>query len=211
MKTLFAFLPVLVVSQALAGAGEQPATATSSAGPLHRYMIERTFPAGALQGLDAATKAKVNANNATVGARWLQSYANADQTKTYCVYEAPSEAAVREAARLNALPIDTITEVPVDLTPAQRFRAAMDPSADRSESHRFLVVLGEQPTPRRDKFGAKSDPTGVRWVTTYASADKTKTYGIYEGPSESAVRDAARSSGTVINRVTEVPVTLLPR
>jgi Nickel responsive protein SCO4226-like len=83
---------------------------------VHRYLIERTFPRGALDGLDAATKAKVNANNATLGVRWVQSYANADKTKTYCVYEGPSEAAVRKAAALNALPVDSVTEIPVDLT-----------------------------------------------------------------------------------------------
>ena len=68
-------------------------------------LIERTFPAGALEGLDAATKAKVNSNNASVGVKWIQSYANADKTKTYCVYEGPSEAAVRKAAQINSLPI----------------------------------------------------------------------------------------------------------
>jgi hypothetical protein len=85
--------------------------------PVHRYLIERTFPAGALKGLDAATKKKVNANNASVGVRWVQSYANADETKTFCVYEGPSEAAVRKAAELNKLPVDSVTEVPVTLSP----------------------------------------------------------------------------------------------
>jgi hypothetical protein len=84
---------------------------------LNRYMIERTFPPGALDGLDAAVKAKVNGNNATVDTRWIQSYANADKTKTFCVYEGPSEAAVREAAMKNGLPVDRVTEVPVDLWP----------------------------------------------------------------------------------------------
>jgi len=36
---------------------------------IHRYLVERTFPAGALDGLDAALKAKVNANNARFGVR----------------------------------------------------------------------------------------------------------------------------------------------
>src|ERR1700726_3405083 len=84
---------------------------------VHRYLVERTFPPGALDGLNAATKKKVNANNATVGVRWVQSYANADKTKTFCVYEGPSEAAIRKAAALNALPVDSIMEVPVTLSP----------------------------------------------------------------------------------------------
>lgn len=83
----------------------------------HRYLIERTFPPKALQGLDAATKAKVNANNASVGVSWIRSYANADLTRTWCLYEGPSEEAIRKAAELNGLPIDRIMEVPVTLDP----------------------------------------------------------------------------------------------
>lgn len=83
----------------------------------HRYLIERTFPAGALDNLDAASKAKVNANNAKFRVKWLMSYANAGKTTTYCIYEGPSEDAVREAAKANALPVDRVTEVPVTLTP----------------------------------------------------------------------------------------------
>ena len=45
------------------------------------------------------------------------SFANADKTKTYCVYEAPNEAAVRQAATANKIPVDSITEVPVTLLP----------------------------------------------------------------------------------------------
>ena len=83
---------------------------------MHRYMIERTFPAGALAGLDSATKAKVNATNSKFGAQWVTSYANSDETKTYCVYNAADEAAVRAAAKANNLPVDKITEIPVAST-----------------------------------------------------------------------------------------------
>ncbi|MBS0419303.1 MAG: DUF4242 domain-containing protein [Proteobacteria bacterium] len=83
---------------------------------MHRYMIERTFPAGALAGLDSATKAKVNATNSKFGAQWVTSYANSDETKTYCIYNAADEAAVRAAAKANNLPVDKVTEVPVTST-----------------------------------------------------------------------------------------------
>jgi hypothetical protein len=86
-------------------------------GSVHRYLVERTFPAGALDGLDAALKAKVNANNEKFRVHWLMSYANAEKTKTYCVYEGPSEEAIRKAAAANGLPVDAITEVPVTLLP----------------------------------------------------------------------------------------------
>jgi hypothetical protein len=84
---------------------------------VRRWMIERTFPPGALDGLDATTKEKVNENNQAAGVRWVRSYANAALTKTYCVYEGPSEAAVLDAAKRNGLPVDRVTEVPVDLFP----------------------------------------------------------------------------------------------
>jgi hypothetical protein len=80
---------------------------------MHRYMIERTFPSGALDGLDSNAKAKVNATNSKFGVQWVTSYANSDKTKTYCVYNAENEAAARAAAKANNIPLDKITEVPV--------------------------------------------------------------------------------------------------
>jgi hypothetical protein len=82
-----------------------------------RYMILRTFPAGALDGVNADVKKIVNENNRSVGVTWVQSYANADKTKTFCVYTGPSEAAVRQAAKLNNLPVDSVHEIPNLLTP----------------------------------------------------------------------------------------------
>ncbi len=117
MKSLITVILVLLFGSAFAA--DPPAAPAGSAAksPVHRYLVERTFPPGALEGLNAATKKKVNANNASVGVRWVQSYANADKTKTFCVYEGPSEAAIRKAAALNALPVDSVTEVPVTLSP----------------------------------------------------------------------------------------------
>ena len=82
-----------------------------------RFMITRTFPAGALDGVTPDVKKTVNQNNKAVGVTWVHSYLNPDKTKTFCVYTGPSEAAVREAAKRNNLPVDTITEVPNMLLP----------------------------------------------------------------------------------------------
>lgn len=115
MKTMTALLGALLLGvSAAASADTAPAAAN---GGTHRYVVERTFPSGALDGLDAALKAKVNANNAKFGVHWVMSYANAAKTKTYCIYEGPSEEAIRKAAAANALPVDSITEVPVTLQP----------------------------------------------------------------------------------------------
>ena len=114
MKTLTAVLASLLLGATLVAGAQSPPPASDD---VHRYVVERTFTAGALDGLDAALKAKVNANNALFGVHWVMSYANSAKTKTYCIYEGPSEAAIRKAATANGLPVDSITEVPVTLLP----------------------------------------------------------------------------------------------
>jgi uncharacterized protein DUF4242 len=116
MKTVTVVLgSVLFAASLLAGAQSPPAAPAGT--ETHRFVVERTFAPGSLDGLDAALKAKVNANNAKFGVHWVMSYANAAKTKTYCIYEGPSEGAIRQAATANALPVDSITEVPVTLLP----------------------------------------------------------------------------------------------
>jgi len=115
MKIVLAMLATLVAATALADGNPDQAMPMST--HMHRYLVERTYPAGALDGLDAATKQKVNANNASVGVRWIESFATPNRAKTYCIYEGPSEAAVREAAKLNQLPVDHVVEVPETLLP----------------------------------------------------------------------------------------------
>jgi hypothetical protein len=119
MKFIRLALACLLIGAAFAGEPTLHSHASSpTAGTsMHRYIVERTFPAGALAGLDAATKARVNARNASVGVRWVKSYATADKTRTFCIYEGPSEQAVRKAAALNHLPVDRVIEIPVTLLP----------------------------------------------------------------------------------------------
>lgn len=113
---LLALLLVGVLA-APAGAQETATSGTEAEPTMHRYMVVRTFPAGALEGLDEEGKQAVNAKNAANGVRWIRSYANADLTKTFCVYEGPSEEAIRQAAEANEIPVDYIVEIPVDLLP----------------------------------------------------------------------------------------------
>jgi len=129
MRAFCAAAALTFAGTCLANSAAEPASAT------HRYLIERTFPAGALNGVDATVKQKVNSNNQTLGVTWEKSYANAQKTKTYCVYTAPSEAAVREAAKLNGLPVDVVTEIPADLKAEPR-GAVQKIDAGK---HRYLV------------------------------------------------------------------------
>jgi hypothetical protein len=110
---MFTTIALLLVSATVFAGGPSKA----GAGENHRYLVQRTFPAGALEGLDRAAKDKVNANNARFGVNWVTSYATADKTRTYCIYEGPNEAAIRKAAKANGIPVDDITEVPVTLDP----------------------------------------------------------------------------------------------
>jgi hypothetical protein len=48
----------------------------------------------------------------------LQSFLSADKRKTYCLYEAESGDAIREAARRAGLPADIIIELAGELRPA---------------------------------------------------------------------------------------------
>jgi hypothetical protein len=117
MKSFIMVMAVLLCAPVFAADAPASSGTMLAKSSTHRYLVERTFPPGALAGLDAATKQKVNTNNASVGVHWVRSYANTDKTKTFCIYVGPSEAAVRKAAALNALPVDSITEVPVILLP----------------------------------------------------------------------------------------------
>jgi hypothetical protein len=73
------------------------------------FMIERRY-ADVLE-LTADKAAGVNRINADEGVRWLYSFLSVDKRKTYCLYEAPNEDAIREAARRNGIPADAIVAV----------------------------------------------------------------------------------------------------
>ena len=73
------------------------------------FLIERQF-ADELK-LDAAGAAALKEINDASGVNWLFSFLSADRRKTYCLYEAPSAQAIRDAAGLAGLPADVVIEV----------------------------------------------------------------------------------------------------
>lgn len=115
---LFQTLTGTVILWASVATGAQVAQVSAQqaepATQMHRYLIERNFAEGALAKADAA---KIIRNNKAAQVHWVKSYVNADKTKTFCIYEGPSKAAVREAAELNNLPVESITEIPATLSP----------------------------------------------------------------------------------------------
>ncbi len=81
-----------------------------------RYLVERSFPDGLdipinSNGIKAV--ASVVATNADLGVTWVHSYVGDDSRKTFCIYDAPSPEAIREAAADTGLPVDSITQVSV--------------------------------------------------------------------------------------------------
>ena len=85
------------------------------------YMIERTFA----EDLDVSGEdvRQIDEINADEGVRWVFSFLSADRRRTYCLYEAPSPEAIREAARRAEVPVDEIVEVgPASLELSGRLR-----------------------------------------------------------------------------------------
>ena len=52
----------------------------------------------------------------------------------------------------------------------------------------------------------KNANNGVTWVHSYVSADKTKTFCVYDGPDEAAIRASAEQTGLPVDAVTPVSV-----
>lgn len=73
------------------------------------FLVERNFAEELELGADDVVG--IEAVNDDVGVRWVYSFLSADKRKTYCLYEAPSADAIREAARRNDIPADVIVPV----------------------------------------------------------------------------------------------------
>ncbi len=83
---------------------------------IKRYLVERTFPDGLnipvnTEGSEICLT--VVSTNAQDNVSWVHSYVTKDKKKTFCIYDAPSPAAIRKAAEKNGLPVDNIVEVSV--------------------------------------------------------------------------------------------------
>jgi predicted Co/Zn/Cd cation transporter (cation efflux family) len=79
---------------------------------MRRYIIERDLPSiGAAddQAMSQAAKTSNAALAQVPRAQWIESYVAAD--KTFCVYLAEDEDAIREHARISGFPATRITEI----------------------------------------------------------------------------------------------------
>jgi hypothetical protein len=55
-----------------------------------------------------------------------------------------------------------------------------------------------------------NDQEGVRWLHSFLSADKRKTYCLYEAPTPEAIRSAAARAGLPADVIVEVSGRVMP-
>jgi hypothetical protein len=87
---------------------------------MKKYMIERDIPGVDRMG-EADLSGAAKTSNAALAqlaprAQWVQSYVAKD--KTFCVYLAENEDAIREHARISGFPANKITEITGVIDPA---------------------------------------------------------------------------------------------
>jgi len=83
-----------------------------------RYIIERTVGSMTEEELMAAGKRSNEVIDGMEGVVWIKSYVSEAEGKIYCEYDAPSQEAIMEHARQAGLPVDKISEVKMEISPA---------------------------------------------------------------------------------------------
>jgi hypothetical protein len=74
---------------------------------------------------------------------------------------------------------------------------------------RFASEL-EASAEQADQINLINDEEGVRWLYSFLSADKRKTYCLYEAPFADSIRRAAERAGLPADSVVEVSGLVLP-
>jgi hypothetical protein len=83
-----------------------------------RYIIERNVPALSREELATVARRSIEVLTGMPEVRWIRSYVSDVEGKIYCEYDAPSVEAVREHARRAGLPVDRISEIALEISPA---------------------------------------------------------------------------------------------
>jgi Nickel responsive protein SCO4226-like len=55
-----------------------------------------------------------------------------------------------------------------------------------------------------EKINLINDQEGVQWIFSFLSADKKKTYCLYEAPNPEAIRAAARRNNVPADKIIEI-------
>jgi hypothetical protein len=83
-----------------------------------RYIIERSVPGLTSTELAAAGRRSIQAIADMRDVKWIRSYYSDAEGKIYCEYDAPSVDAILEHARRAGLPVDRVSEVAMEISPA---------------------------------------------------------------------------------------------
>jgi hypothetical protein len=83
-----------------------------------RFIIERSVPGLSREELAVAARRSIEVLDGMPEVRWIRSYVSDVDGKIYCEYDAPSPEAVREHARRAGLPVDHISEIALEISPA---------------------------------------------------------------------------------------------
>ena len=83
-----------------------------------RYIIERTVGQLSREDLDAAGRKSNQVLAQMSGVVWIKSYVSELEGKIYCEYDAPNPEAILEHARQAGLPVDKISDVALEISPA---------------------------------------------------------------------------------------------
>jgi hypothetical protein len=83
-----------------------------------RYLIERTVGTLTRAQIEEGSRRSIEVLAGMPGVVWIRSYVSDSEGKIFCEYDAPSAEAVREHARRAGIPVDRITEVALEISPA---------------------------------------------------------------------------------------------
>jgi len=83
-----------------------------------RFLIERSVPGLTQEAVDAAARRPIAALATMSDVKWIRSYVSDAEGKIFCEYDAPSVEAILEHARRAGLPVDRVSEVAMEISPA---------------------------------------------------------------------------------------------
>lgn len=83
-----------------------------------RYIIERNVGQMSREDLNAAGRRSNEVLAQLPDVVWIKSYVSEIEGKIYCEYDAPNPEAILEHARQAGLPVDRISEVTLEISPA---------------------------------------------------------------------------------------------
>lgn len=83
-----------------------------------RYIIERTTGTLTREEIEAGGRKANEVLAEMPGVVWIRSYVSNVDGKIYCEYDAPDEESIREHARRAGFPVDHISEVALEISPA---------------------------------------------------------------------------------------------